>query len=323
MDSREVRAISRQLLPLARAFRQIHNMTGVPNGNRDHETFDERLVPSHTHENGGRWTYGSGLVSFSKIRPRAGTGWIRRFGEPKETSTETLEALRKSWTNESASPIEVVLDETVEIAEGVQSVQTDESTWGSNWEVGGRLKTTLSTEAKVGAGYGGITASASLSASVEAEISAKGGGSQGGKTGSQDTSKSTTTKSRSIKQSFTVQPCRKFDLSAIYDKSTLVIPCTDRLPIDVAFKGIPSWAGGELYNRYWAFGQGDAPDKLYPFGDSLDAWLNGFFGVSNRSFRPGLDITFSSDPVDVAVRDLIDAMRSDCLLYTSPSPRDS
>ena len=309
MNDHEIRALSQKLTPLAQAIIKIFEITGVPI-----PPMSDPTAPGYDHERqafsfGRKEKDGQPLIYFGNIRPRPGAAWVRHLGKPVETGTEAVEAITRSWEHVDPGTYPVVLEESIQIEDGVQSVRTDEETWGSNWEIGGRLETKLETSAKASASYMGVSAEASVSASVTAEINAKGGGSKGGTTGTQDTKTGKKGTTRSVRQEFKAPGQRKFNVLALYDKTNLTVPYHDTLPLDCSLECAGMDAVYGTYDKYWAPWMGS---DWHAQADSLLGWLSGFFGqppAGCDDFADGLDITFSTDPLDTKLRDLIDDLR--------------
>lgn len=330
MNDQEIRVLHQQLSPIPPYIQQIFLMTGVAMGP---EALD--YTPHFNHET-GEFVWGPSKDDLSwalgNVRPAEGANWLMSFGTPQPQNTEPVAAFMRSWPNTSDSTIYVEIDEEVTIEDGVQQVSLDENTWGSskgtssgkNWSVGGELETSLSSEVEAGASYMGASIKAKMAASVRAKVTGSGGGDsrsnsteeQGGRKSSEDTTSKKTTTKRRVSVKFEVPPRTFFTASVMYDKATLVVPFTRVLPVDMSIRTRGFHIGGGPYRRYWKDFMG-ADFRCQSL--SLREWFNGFFGqppADCDDFQNGLDITFSREKVDTAVRDLLDKMRADIELMT-------
>lgn len=168
MNDIEIRALSQQLAPLALEIRKILEWPSVPL-----PAHAEVKTPGYDHKiemfTFGADGRGSPFVGFGNLRPQPGAALIRRFDASVEHGIEPVEATTKSWDNPTDIPVEVKLEETVAVREGVQSVETDAASYRSSWEVGGSVQTRVETSAKAPGSFMGTSVEASAAASAEVD----------------------------------------------------------------------------------------------------------------------------------------------------------
>ena len=308
MDANQVRAVSAQLTPAAEQLVRLlaTAQVGINPAN---------LQPWYDRSKGqfcwGRFDDEPGLaiVRFGMPVERAGSGWVRTLGEPQMTAADPVEAVRRQWPNDSVAPIDVTLDRSVSIAEGVQSVAADTATWNSSWGVGTSAKVTMGTKATAGLKAGPLSGGAEVSSSLELAINANYGGSSGGQHSASETTSRTTTSTRRVQQSFTVPPMTAFTATATYSQEQWLIPYVDVLSVDVPFELPPVRL---RYATYFGSGHGERYPAAMTFqAPSLARWLDGFFGAPPDGcsvFAPGLDLTFTRCARDVDITGQVRAL---------------
>ena len=279
----EVRAYSSQLTPGVQAFLTLLETAWVPLNAVHREPWHDLATDELCW---GKHPSGDALVRLGNIRVREGYGWVRELGDPMEGSSTPEEALTREWANSSSRELQVTLSEAVQVSQGVQAVQANSTQWSHSWGLGASLKTTVSTKISAGVKAGVFSGSAEASASLEACINATYSGSTGGSSSTTDTRSENSTVTRTVDQAFTVAPWTRLRVTALAQRQTLVVPYTDQLPVDCAFKCPPFGDNAYDYASFWRSGARFQ-------GDSLVNWLDGFFGAKTAdAFEAALDLNF-------------------------------
>ena len=314
MHAGEIRALSQQLAPAAQHLVALLRAAGAGINPANMDPWFDGATQELCY---GRFADQSGLaiVRLAHVRIREGAGWTRELRDPQVTQSTPVEAIRRSWDNDSSVPINVTLDRSVAMQEGVQSVVADQTNWNHSWGLGSSLRATVSTKATAGVKAGVFSGSAEVSASLEAAINATYSGSSGGSHGQTDTTSSTMTTTRRVQQTFTVPSRCRFTALATYERQTLRVPYKDWLPVDCGFKVPPLrlhtgtiFGDGGDHGRYM--------EQVTLHGESLVEWLGGFYGEpkGGNGFRPGLNLTFPANGQETEVSRLVDQLRDSDLL---------
>lgn len=312
MDAEKIRAMSMQLTPVAHKLVELLAAADV--------AINPQNLTPWFDRNSNEFCWGKNpadpamaVVRLGMPAEIKGNGWTRTLAEAKLKSSEPVEAVRRSWPNSSSSAIQVTLDRTVSIAEGVQSVISDSSTWNHSWNLGTSAKVTLGSKVGGGVKAEAISANAEVSSSVEVAINASYSGSAGGSHGESNTVDKNTTTTRHVQQSFTIPPFTDFTAVATYTRETLVIPYSDCLDVDVAFRLPPLRL---RYGRYFGNGQVSGryvgPKEVFQ-NSSLRNWLGGFYGELSadcNNFRSGLDLTFAESGQDGKIVGLVGDLKN-------------
>lgn len=252
------------------------------------------------------------VVRFSDIRVRDLAGWSRELQDPQVTQSMPVEAIRRSWDNNSTAPINVTLDRSVSLQEGVQSVVADQANWNHTWGLGSSLKATVDTMVSAGVQAGVVSSNAEASVSLDDAINATYGGSTGGSRSQTDTTSNSTSTTRRVQQTFTVPARCRFTALATYQAQTLRVPYRDTLAVDCAFRlPLLRLRRGTFMGNGQTTGRYQGPPILLQ-GPSLMEWLEGFYGnppPGCKTFRPGLDVTFPANEDEAEVSRMVSYLR--------------
>ena len=314
MDTEKIQSLSNQLAPLAQSLVKLLALADVAINPANLTPWYDRSTNELCYGKNPRDPT-MAVIRFGIPTELSGSGWTRKLGEAKIIDSIPIEAIRQSWPNNSAVAIQVTLDRTVSITEGVQRVISDSNSWNHSWNLGTSAKVTLGSKASGGIKAGPASANAEISSSVELAINASYSGSSSTNHGETQTQNKATTTTRKVQQNFTVPPYTKFTAVATYTKETLTIPYIDTLPIDLPFKLPPLrlrygtyFGNGQVAGRY------DGPDVQIQ-SSSLRNWLNGFYGTppaESGSFRHGIDLTFPQTDRDKNIVSHIEELKN-CL----------